>query len=165
MDTCHRKSMLYAFFLEISKNVLYDIVHQREQLPVDGREMYLYLQDRFNNHYQGGYTEKINNCEFLLEYQKRKLLPGNGVIDLEELDFTMYTNILKLLGGNIYTGLIDYMKRLRNRLCHVSFISLEHGMSQQDFRQELDLMEEYFIYYGVSFALVNTSKDYILRQI
>ena len=50
--------MLYAFFLEISKNVLYDIVHQREQLPVNGREMYLYLQDRFNNHYQGGIQKK-----------------------------------------------------------------------------------------------------------
>lgn len=87
------------------------------------------------------------------------------MIDLEGLDFTMYTNILKLLGGNIYTGLIDYMKRLRNSLCHVSFISLEQGMSQQDFRQELDLMEDYFIYYGVSFALVNTSKDYNLRRI
>ena len=96
MNTCHRKAMLYAFFLEISKKVVYDIVHQRQQVPVNGEGMYLFLQDRFTNYFEGRYKEKINNCEFLLEYQKKQLLPENGEINLQELDFTMYMNILKL---------------------------------------------------------------------
>lgn len=165
MDTCHRKTMLYAFFLEISKNVLDDIVHRRQKLPRNSRDMYLYLQDRFSNYDQGGYTEKINNCGFLLDYQKRKLLPENGMIDLEGLDFTMYMNISKLLGGNINPELIDYMKNLRNCLCHVSFSSIQQGMSQKSFRDELDMMEEDFKYYGVNVPLVDTCKAYILRRI
>ena len=165
MDTCHRQAMLYAFFLEISKNVVYDIVHQRQQVPVNGEDMYLYLQDRFKNYFGGGYKEKINNCEFLLDYQRKQLLPKDGEKNLQELDFTMYMNILKLLGVNANTGIIKYMKELRNRLCHVSFISLQQGISQQKFRKHLDMMEFHFIRLGVDITLVNTCKNDILYRI
>ena len=165
MDTCHRKAMLYAFFLETSKKVVCDIVHQRQQVPVNGEDMYLFLQDRFTNYFEGRCKEKINNCEFLLEYQKKQLLPENDEINLQELDFTMYMNILKLLKGNANTGIISYMKQLRNRLCHVSFISLEQGISQQEFRRELDVMEFNFIRRGVDIALVNTCKNDIPNRI
>ena len=87
------------------------------------------------------------------------------MIDLEGLDFTMYMNISKLLGGNINPELIDYMKNLRNCLCHVSFSSIQQGMSQKSFRDELDMMEEDFKYYGVNVPLVDTCKAYILRRI
>ena len=109
--------------------------------------------------------EKLNNCEFLLEYQKKQLLPENGDINLQELGFTMHMNILKLLKGNANTGIISYMKQLRNRLCHASFISLEQGTSQQEFRRELDLMEFNFIRRGVDITLANTCKNDILNRI
>ena len=164
MDTCHRKGKLYVFFLEIAEKVVYDIVHQRQQVPVNGKAMYLYLQDWFRNCDQGGYAEKISKSEFLLDYQRRQLLPGNGEINLEDLDFTMYMKILKLLGGSANTVLIDYMTNLRNHLCHVSFTSLERGMSHRDFTNELNLMEFYFKKYGVDKKLVDMCKRDILYR-
>lgn len=162
MDTCHRNGKLYAFFLEIANGVVYNLVHQRLQVPVNSTEMYLHLQD----YCQGGYTEKINNCEFLLEYQKNEFLEyqRNGKIKVEKLDFTMYMKIYKLLGGNTNTKLINYLNYIRNSLCHVSLLSLNQGMDQKSFRAKLNSMAFNFKNYGVDKTLVDTCKRGMLVE-
>ena len=166
MDTCHRKGMLYAFFLKIAKIVVCKIVHQQLKVPVNGKEMYRYLQDFVKNRCPGGYKEYINDCWFLLDYQKKELLPESGEIDLEKMDFTMYMSILKLIQKNyIETGMIRYLKDLRKEFCHVSFISLEQGMSQEEFKIELNLMEIGFNQHGIDNRLVKMCKEDILHLI
>ena len=164
MDTCHRKAMLYAFFLEIVKVVVSKIVHQDLDVPEDGKNMYLDFEDRFKSYNE--YAAAVNNCEFLSGYQRKQLLPENGVINSEELDFTMYMNILALLKETKKRKpLINYMKKLRNKLCHISFISLKSGMSHQEFKNELNSMEFCFKNYGVDTELINICKEEILRRI
>ena len=164
MDTCHRKAMLYAFFLEIVKVVVSKIVHQDLEVPENGKKMYLYFEDRFKSYNE--YAAAVNNCEFLSGYQREQLLPENGVINLEELDFTMYMNILALLKETKKRrSLINYMKKLRNNLCHISFISLKKGMSHQEFKDELNCMAFYFKQCSVDTKLIDTCKKEILRRI
>ena len=160
MDTCRRNGELYAFFLEIANRVVYDIVHHRLRVPVNGTNMYRHLQD----YCQGGYIEKINTSEFLSDYQKKELLKyeRNGEINLEKLDFTMYMKIYELLGGDTNTDLLKYLRLIRNNLCHVSLISLNQGMDQKCFKAKLNSMAYYFKSYGVDRTLVDTCKRYIL---
>ena len=157
MDTCRRNGELYAFFLEIASRVVYDIVHHRLRVPINGRNMYLHLQD----YCQGGYIEKINTSEFLLDYQKKELLKyeRKGEIDLEKLDFTMYMKIYELLGGDTNTDLLNYLRHIRNIRCHVS---LNQNMDQKSFKAKLRSMAYCFKSYGVDRTLVDTCQRYIL---
>ena len=126
LDVCHRNAKLYGFFLGIAHSEVFRIVHQEEELPTNGTEMYNYLQKRVEDYYHVRYEKKISECEFLLQHQKKKLLDcqARGEMDLNELDFTMYMQIYKLAGGTKYANLCKYMNFVRNKLCHVSFISI-----------------------------------------
>ena len=165
MDNCHRKGKLYAFFLEIASEVVIDIVHQRLNVPKNGRLMYIHLRDHFQN--EDKYQQEILGGDFP-NYQKRQLLPKDHIIKVEKLDFTMYMKILWLLEKRRKTGLYkdicDYMNKTRNGLCHASFFDIRQSMSQQDFIEELDMMAFHFKHYGADKALVDFCKTDVLNR-
>ena len=163
MDTCHMKGNLYAFFLEISKSLVYDILHIKLNVPANGGKMYKYLKKRFGN--ENAYKEEINKLEFLLDYQRKELLPRDGKMKLEEMDVTIYMVIIKLVGGKAYADLVRYMSNLRNELCHVSFISLKKGMSEKDFKNDLRIMIYNFKNHGANIAWLDMCKEDILKRI
>ena len=158
-----QQGKLYSFFLGIAKDFAYKKVHREKGVPEDGTEMYEHLKNNLENKYRKEYKALIQECTYLMPFQKNELLPVNGVIKTENLDFIMYMRIFRLLGGNTRTRLIKYMEKLRNRYCHISIKKLRDNMSQQEFRKQLDLMGQTFENYGIEPQLVDLCKRSILN--
>lgn len=158
-----QQGKLYSFFLGIAKDFAYEKVHREKGVPEDGTEMYEHLKNNLENKHPKGYKALIEECPYLMPFQKNELLPVNGVIKTENLDFIMYMRIFRLLGGNTQTKLIKYMEKLRNHYCHISIKKLRDNMSQQEFKNQLDLMGQTFENYGIKPQLVYLCKRSILN--
>ena len=117
MDTSTRYGKLYSYCLEVSKEVIYQVLHDHMDVPSTSKEMY----DHFK---RKNILQKILEWEHLSKKQKNILLPDNGKINLRKLDFTIYYQIYSILDGNYQKGLLEYLRNLRNTLCHLSLVSL-----------------------------------------
>lgn len=140
MDTSTRYGKLYSYFLEVAKEVLYKILHDDMDVPETSKEMYKFFNEK-------NFKEKVSKCDYLSDKQKKFLFPDNGEIDFSKLDFTMYCHIYSLLNGRREKGLVNYLKKLRNYLCHLPMASIRKDFSQAEFEKYWNKTTKDFDYY------------------
>ena len=96
------------------KRLCYEILHTKEQQPVDGAQLYERLQKYKNNmHYQ---------------IYEEVLCPSNKIIDEKKFDLLVYTVVIHFMFGIKYKELLQDVRDMRNKIFHmkdVSFCSTE----------------------------------------
>ena len=141
MSTPARVGKLYAYFLDISNQIIQSIVHKEMDLPQMGHEMYQYLVNKLASGNTERYNNTINNNYFLSRVQKELLAPESQTINVEKLDFSIYVQIFLLLGGNRHRIEIKYLINSRNYLCH---FAIQGRMTEEDFMMALTNMTNQF---------------------
>ena len=106
-----------------------EIIHQKEGLPYDGRELCIIL--------------KKYEDELQFEGQKKIICPSNGITDERKFDISLYVILIKVLFTPKYDDLAKSLRRLRNELHHTAV----RDMSDQDFEKQwnnvLSIFKEY----------------------
>ena len=154
-STSARVGKLYAYFLEVSNHFMGCLVHTDMCVPKTGNEMLDVLVRNLANGNWNTYIRLIQEEIYLSSFQKRLLTPASRIIDIEELDFSIYIKIFKYVGGDIERADVNFMCKLRNRLCHRP---LELSMSQEEFWELSDYMTSEFRALGFSDAFLEWCK-------
>ena len=154
-STCARVGKLYAYFLEVSHYFMDYLVHGDMCVPKIGETMLEVLVKRLAKGNWQKYIRLIQEEISLSSFQKKLLTPASGIIDIEELDFSIYVKIFTYLGGDIKRNDIKYMCSLRNELCHHPF---QRYMSQEEFWELCDNMTSEFKALGFSDAFLEWCK-------
>ena len=158
MDTSTRYGKLYSYLLEVSKEVIYQILHDHMDVPSTSKEMYDHFKSK-------KILQKILEWEYLSKKQKNILLPDNEEIDLRKLDFTIYYQIYSILDGNYQKGLLEYLRNLRNTLCHLSLVSLRNDFSKVEFEKKWRKTTKDFEYFSVDTDLLERCQKNIRDRI
>ena len=87
------------------KRLCYDILHEKEQLPLDGGQLYFKLESyKTKMHYQ---------------IHKEILCPPSKIIDENKFDLVIYTAVIHLMFGAKYDTLIYDVRDMRHKIFHM----------------------------------------------
>ena len=125
---------LCGFLLEVCLRHA-DIPNKIMVVPRDGKEMYLYY-----------------------------FLPKNSVIDVKNLDITMYFQIIRILEGNIAPKLLQKLLAINKFLSKIPLSTLQEKMSQDEFNSILQVMKQDLEEAGVERNLINLCEKNIFSQ-
>ena len=95
-----------------------EVLHTKEDLPVDGRQLYHKLLP-FKN-------------EMLYDDEKEILCPPTGVTDESKFDITLYIQLIKKMFGGRYDLLVSDFRKNRNNIYHIP----NNDISDSDFEKE-----------------------------
>ena len=109
---------LYAFFLEVSKEIVKFKLYQELKVPREGHRMYEELVQRLRGGCIRVYKRYIWNFENLDNYSEKFLTPEENVIDVKKLNISMYAKIIQLLSRDKQDKVMKYLIKKRNYLCH-----------------------------------------------
>ena len=84
------------------RNLCYNVLFVKEQLPTDGKLLYKELETL--------------RCQY--EDQREILCPSSGITNCDKFDVTLYTRIIKGKFGNKYDSLVNDLRDARNKLFH-----------------------------------------------
>lgn len=165
-DTSEKYGKLYVFFLEVCRRFIDAELHVRLRLPEDGEKMYEYLDEKLCSWYDEPYEDIIYGFKFLSSKEKKLLVPTDGKIKVENLDFGIYFKIISFLGGHwTYEKLGRYMVNVRNHLCHIPVVSLRKEKSQHEFYSDIKQMGQDFEDAGISRDLLNECEKDIFNRV
>lgn len=142
METCEVYGKLYAYLLEVCRQVIDMKFHHEMGVPEIGQEIYEYLNRRLSDRFKKSYDGIIMEAEFLSSDEKGYLLPANGVIDVSNLDVSLSFKIYRLLGGRIAKKLSCQIVGARNYLCHIPVTSLRVDMNQEEFNSIFQVLKK-----------------------
>ena len=92
------------------KSLCYEILHKKEQLPLNGEQLYSILESYKNKmHYQ---------------IHKEILCPSNKIIDESKFDLMIYAAVLHLMFGAKYKELVYDVRDMRNKIFHMKDVSV-----------------------------------------
>ena len=149
--------MLYAYFLEIAKEIIYEELHEKLKFTEETEKMYNYIQEN-------KIEQKIKDCTDLKDIQKKIIFPENQTIELLNLDGSIYLGIINFIEGKKFSGLIKYMKKTRNDLCHLSAEELQNDMSQNEFAHRCKKFTFDLKYFGIKNDLLRRCWKNILKR-
>ena len=93
-----------------ARNLCYEILHTKENLPVDGAELYCRLQEHKERvHYQ--IYEEI-------------LCPSNKIIDESKFNLLVYMTVICYMFGVKYQNLLQDLSLTRNKIFHMEDLSI-----------------------------------------
>ena len=163
MNAGERYRKLYSYFQEVCTNFLYLNLHETQNVPTSGEEMYRDLRQRLTNIYNRSYDVIINEHEFLTEIQKVFLLPNTGAINLENLDLVMYIKINSLLVDGESEQWIA-LNRIRNHICHLSMEKLRGDKDIATFNREFKWLKKSLARHGLPPELLVTCERNIFNN-
>ena len=100
---------LVVFIDYAGKKLCYEILHEKEQLPLDGAQLYLKLERyKTKMHYQ---------------IHKEILCPSSKIIDENKFDLVIYTAVIHLMFGAKYDSPIYDVRDMRHKIFHLKDIS------------------------------------------
>ena len=92
------------------KSLCDEILHKKEQLPLNGAQLYSILERHKNKmHYQ---------------IHKEILCPSNKIIDESKFDLMIYAAVIHLMFGAKYKELIYDVRDMRNKIFHMKDVSI-----------------------------------------
>ena len=163
-NSCEKYGKLYAYFLEVCRHFIDQKLHEEMGVSDVGQEFYEDLNRRLSDQRGEPYEDIIKKCGFLLENEKRYLLPENRIIDLEDLDVTIHFKIIRLLRGSVAKKLACHVAEVRNYLCHVPVANLREGMDSEDFSSLFQLIRQNLEDAGITKDLLKWCEKKILKR-
>ena len=109
-EGCGNWIWLIAFFDNAGKVLCQNILHKKENVPVDGKEFYSMLQN---------YQKQMH-----FQIHKEMLCPSDQFIDESKFDLLIYTAVIQIMYGDRYKNVIQDLRNLRNQLYHMRKKSL-----------------------------------------
>ena len=106
-------------------------LHEEGEVLQNSGEMYRALVRWLVGGNEALYRQNIRGNLSLSRTQQEILTPGNHVIDVASLDFSMYVKIMDLL--NMESRVIPIMINIRNHLCHYTVTLLRQDMAEEEF--------------------------------
>ena len=92
------------------RRLCYEILHTKEQLPVDGAQLYCRLQSYKSNMHFQVYEEILS--------------PSNKIIDEKKFDLLVYTVVIQFMFGVKYKELLQDVRDMRNKIFHMKDVSI-----------------------------------------
>ena len=131
------------------RQVCRDVLFGRENLPIDGRQLYNILKPR---------ESAICQCREQYEI----LCPLNRYTDYTTLDITLLLSIIDVMWGGKYNQLVKDLRYVRNRECHRG----NRNLSDTDFKMFWEETANILDRCGFDFTLVDGLKagDLFLDQ-
>lgn len=124
--------MAIGIFIDNAGRVLcQNILHKKENVPVDGKEFYFMLEN-----YQ-------NQMHF--QIHKEMLCSSDQFIDERKFDLLIYTVVTQMMYGDRYTNVIQDLRTMQSQLCHSGKKSLSTGK----FENLWHFANHMFKYYGL----------------
>ena len=101
---------LITFIDNAGRTLCQNILHKKENVPVDGKKFYSILQNYKNQmHFQ---------------IHKKFLCPLDQFIDQSKFDLMLYINVIQMMYGNKYKNVIQDLRIMQNQLYHMGKKSL-----------------------------------------
>ena len=130
-------TLIHCVGFEVCKNIL----HNLEQLPVDGAQLYQALNGKradFN---------KLLRKNVLKQDQFNLIFPGNGVTDITKFDITLFTFVITVMfGKRKYQQLVEELRKWRNEEFHQGQIQ----MTKADFNAKWNAFIQLVGNYGIN---------------
>ena len=155
MCICDEYGKLYAFFLKFCLVFVGEELHERMKVPRNCQQMYNHLDRQLSFWFSEPYEDIINGLNLLSKKEKKILTPRDKRLEAGELDFSIYLKIIKILGGAAPKGLLNYIVRLRNYLCHVPVVELQNNLDAAAFEHELLSIRQNLESWGIDKGLLD----------
>lgn len=127
----HEKWLRVVTLIDFAgKYLCQEVLHQREQLPIDGAKLYQELV---------GLKSKI--CRYKNQYDV--LCPPNGITDETKFDLTLYTSIIQEKFPNKYYSLVKDLRDARNREFHRGSKSLSDTEFDQLWKGTTEILQRH----------------------
>ena len=92
------------------RNLCYEILHTKENLPEDGAKLYCILQK---------YKERL-----YYQIYEEIFCPSNKIIDESKFDLLVYMTVISYMFGGKYEELLEDVSNMRNKIFHMEDISI-----------------------------------------
>ena len=135
MATYGRYGILYGYFLKACKRYVYNIVHEKLNVPKESGKMCRYLVEEISYIYNCPYNDVIKMEKYPWYIEESFL---NEDKFEKHLDVAMYFKIIKLFQQNVP----GYLKKQRNYFCHIPLAALQRGMNRSTFKEKLHIMKQ-----------------------
>ena len=111
------------------KSLCYDILHEKEQIPPDGAQLY----------------SKLEECKNKMNYPINKdiLCPSSKVIDESKFDLMTYATVIHLMFGTKYSNFIDDVREMRNSIFHMKDKCICSGNFNQLWCDAWNMLQKY----------------------
>ena len=109
------------------RNLCYNVLFVKEQLPTDGTLLYKELQTL--------------RCQY--KKQRKILCPSSGITNCDKFDVTLYTRIIEEKFGNKYDSLVEDLRQSRNKLFHTGKKEIPDKEFNQLWKDTTDMLQKH----------------------
>ena len=119
-----------VFLLDTAgKRFCYEILHDRENLPTDGGELYKKLES-----YQKKMFYQIN---------EEVLCPSNKIINEDKFDILVYSTVIYYMFGDKYDKILDDLRDMRHEIFHMEDKSIRNMKFEQRWNDACDMLRNH----------------------
>ena len=108
---------LFTFIDNAGRTMCQNILHEKENVPIDGKEFYSILQN---------YQKQMH-----FQIHKEILCPSDQFIDDSKFDLMIYTTVIQMMYGDKYKDVVQDLRIMRNQLGHMA----KKSLSTEDFEK------------------------------
>ena len=108
---CENWLRLAAFVDFVARKLFYEILHTKENLPLDGSVLYCELQK---------HKSKLH-----FQIHKEVLCPSSEIIDESQFDFLTYITVIRLMFGRKYKNLLRNVMFMRKKVFDMTDVSID----------------------------------------
>lgn len=132
---------------EGGESVCKHILHTEMNVPTEGGEMYKYLES---------YKDDIKKSK-MFSYQRKILLPDDGIIDTTKLDIPLFTYVIQILDKSKKYPSIENLRYKRNELFHME--EVQRNMTSKQFNGLWDEVAQLLNGLNFDMSLLNSLKS------